>query len=57
MVTFDVNGVKCRALLDTGARSSHASPTVLECFHLRPIRQQFKHIETMYGTSNKAIDI
>ena len=57
MVTFDVNGVKCRALLDTGARSSHASPTVLECFHLRPIRQQFKHIETMYGTSNKAMDI
>ena len=57
MVTVDVNGVKCRALLDTGAGSSYASSTLLNCLHLRPIRQQFKRIEMMFGTSNKAIDI
>ena len=57
MVTVDVNGVKCWALLDTGAGSSCASSTLLDCLHLRPIRQQFKRIEIMFGTSNKAIDI
>ena len=57
MVTVDVNGVKCRALLDTGAGSSYASSTLLNCLHLRPIRQQFKRIEMMFGTSNKAIDV
>ena len=30
---------------------------LLGCFHLCPIRQQFKHIEMMFGTSNKVIDI
>ena len=57
MVTVDVNGVKCRALLDTGTGCSYASSTLLDCLHLRPIRQQFKSIEMMFGTSNKAIDI
>ena len=57
MVTVDVNGVKCRALLDTGAGSSYASSTLLDRFHLRPLRQQFKCIEMMFGTSNKAVDI
>ena len=57
MVTVDVNGVKCQALLDTGAGSSYASSTLLDRFHLRPLRQQFKCIEMMFGTSNKAVDI
>ena len=30
---------------------------LLDCLHLRPIRQQFKRIEMMCVTSNKAIDI
>ena len=49
--------MKRRALLDTGAGSSYVSSTLLDCSHLRPIRQQFKRIEMMFGTSNKAIDI
>ena len=49
--------MKRRALLDTGAGSSYVSSTLLDCLHLRPIRQQFKRIEMMFGTSNKAIDI
>ena len=57
IVTVDVNGVKCRALLDTRAGSFYASSTLLDCLHLRPIRQQFKRIEVMRVTSNKAIDI
>ena len=57
MVTVDVNGVKCRALLDTGAGSSYASSTLLDRLYFRPLRQQFKCIEMMFGTSNKAVDI
>ena len=52
-----MNGVKCRALLDTRAGSFYASSTLLDCLYLRPIRQQFKRIEMMCVTSNKAIDI
>ena len=43
--------------MDTGAGSSHASSTLLDRLHLRPIRQEFKRIEMMFGTSNKAINI
>ena len=32
-------------------------PTLLDRFHFRPLRQQFKCIEMMFGTSNKAVDI
>ena len=45
VVTVDVNGVKCRVLLDTGAGSSYASLALLDCLHLRPIRHQFKRIK------------
>ena len=44
-------------LLDTGAGSSYASSTLLDELQLRPIRQEFKRIEMMFGTSNKAINI
>ena len=57
IVTAEVNGIKCRALLDTGAGSSYASSTLLDRLQLRPIRQEFKRIEMMFGTSNKTINI
>ena len=57
MVTVDMNGVKCRALMDTEAGSCFASSTLLDCLHLRPIRQQLNRIEVMFGTSKKVIDI
>lgn len=57
IITVQVNGGKWRALLDTGAGSSHASSTILDCLRLRPVRQEFKRIEMMFGASNKAISI
>ena len=57
IVTAEVNGIKCRALLDTGAGSSYALSTLLDRLQLRPIHQEFKRIEMMFGTSNKAINI
>ena len=49
--------MKCRALLDRGAGSSYASSTLLDRLRLRPIRQEFKRIEMMFGTSNQAINL
>ena len=57
MVTAEVNDIKCRALLDTGAKISYTSSTFLDRLQSRPIRQEFKRIEMMFGTSNKAINI
>ena len=44
-------------LLDTGAGSSYASSTLFDGLQLRPIRQELKRIEMMFGTTNKAINI
>ena len=40
VVVVDVNGVKCRALLDTGAGGSYASPAILDHLGIRPIREE-----------------
>ena len=37
VVVVDVNGVKCRALLDTGVGSSYASSAILDHLGIRPI--------------------
>ena len=52
VVTVYVNGVKCRALLDTGAGSSYASSALLDLIKAKPTRNEFKRIEMMLGTVN-----
>ena len=57
MVVVEVNGIKCRALLDTGAGSSYASSAILDHLRFRPLREEFKRIEMMLGSVNKAIGV
>ena len=57
VVVVDVNGVKCRALLDTGAGSSYASSAILDHLGIRPIREEFKRIEMMLGSTSKVIGV
>ena len=57
VVAVEVNGVKCRALLDTGAGSSYASSAILDHLGVRPLREEFKRIEMMLGSVNKAIGV
>ena len=57
VVVVDVNGVKCRALLDTGAGSSYASSAILDHLGIRPIREEFKRIEMMLGSNSKVIGV
>ena len=56
-VLVQVNGITCRALLDTGAGSSYASATLTERINQQPIRNNYKRIEMMLHTTTKTVDI
>ena len=56
-VLVQVNGITCRALLDTGAGSSYASATLTERINQQPIRKDYKRIEIMLHTTTKTVDI
>jgi len=42
-----VNGIECKALLDTGAESSYVSAALVEWLNKRPTRGKPKQIEMM----------
>ena len=56
-ILVQVNGITCRALLDTGAGSSYASTTLTERINQQPIRKDYKRIEMMLHTATKTVDI
>lgn len=56
-VMVQVNGVKCLALLDTGAGSSYASNTLINRLSLKPKKTEVKRIEMMLHTSKKKSEI
>ena len=47
MVVVDVDGIRCRALLDTGAGSSYVSAALVEQLNKRPAHVEHKQIEMM----------
>ena len=57
VVVVDVEGVKCRALLDTGAGSSYASATLLDRIGVRPGRRQVRKIEMMLGVATREVEL
>ena len=52
-----VNGIKCRALLDTGAGASYASATLIKHIKEKPKRTEVKRIEMMLHTAIRKIEI
>ncbi len=56
-VVVRVNGVKCRALLDTGAGSCYASSALIERLRIKPIRRERKEIEMLMHTTTRKIDV
>ena len=50
-------GVKCRALLDTGAGSSYASAALLDRLKIRPHQREVRQIEMMMGVVTKPVEI
>lgn len=53
----NVNGVTCRALLDTGATVSYASGYLLDRLKLRPTRTHTRRIQTIVGVVAKRSEI
>ena len=54
-VVVEVMGVKCRALLDTGARSSYTSAALLDRLRIRPHQREVRQIEMMMGVVTKPV--
>ena len=56
-VIIDIEGIKCCALIDTGAGASYTSSTLIDRINKKPIRKQYKRIETIMGSSTKSIPV
>ena len=52
-----VNGVKCRALLDTGSDSSYISESFIDLLKINPVRNEYKTIETLTNSTTKNLKI
>ena len=50
MVVVSVEGVKCRALLDTGSGNSYVSAALIGLLSMRGIRKEVRHVEMMLGS-------
>ena len=57
VVIISVDGMKCRALLDTGAGSSYISSTIVSKLNKQPVRRYTKKIEMMLYTTNSKLSI
>ena len=53
IVLVNLNGMTCRALLDTGATASYASGNILDLLNLVPSRTLTRRIQTIVGIVTK----
>ena len=57
VVVVEINGVKCHALLDTGAGSSYASNVLNNQLKIKPVKVEQRRIEMMIGSVTKNIEL
>ncbi|XP_065070928.1 uncharacterized protein LOC135695688 [Rhopilema esculentum] len=57
VVVVKVNGITCRALLDTGAGSSYISSKLVDILKIKPVTREYRQIDMMMATANQRIDI
>ena len=57
VVIVEVEGIKCRALLDTGAGSSYASAALLDRLPKRESKRETRKIEMMLGTTTREMEL
>mgnify|MGYP002803810795 FL=1 len=53
----NVEGVRCRALLNTGAGSSYASAALLNLLAKRDYRRETRRVEMMLGTVTREMEL
>ena len=56
-MVVEIEGVKCRALLDTGAGTSYVSSKIIDLVNKKPIRNETKTIQTLMSSSNQKIPV
>ncbi|XP_068738114.1 uncharacterized protein [Montipora capricornis] len=54
VVNVKVNGIECRALIDTGAGSSYASAKLIDLLKIKPIDVKIKQIDMLLGGNPEA---
>ena len=52
-----MNGITCRALLDTGAGSSYISSKLFDILKIKLVIREYRQIDMMMASANKRIDI
>ena len=57
VVLLEIDGIKTRALLDTGAGSLYASARLINALHKQPTETKTKHIEMMLGSTTTKVEI
>ena len=57
VAVVNVNNIMCKALLETVARSSHASTALLDRLKLKPIKKETKDIDMMMPSTTKKLEI
>ena len=57
VVVVEVAGIKCRAILDSGAGSSYTSAALLERIGAKPHHSGLRKIEIMLGASSRVMEV
>ena len=57
VVVVLINGIKCRALSDYGARSSYISSTIVNLLRKPPAMKETQRIEMMMNSTTRNIQI
>ena len=57
VVVVIVNGVKCLALLDTGAGSCYVSEALIRQLGKKPVRREHRRIDMMMLSTKKLVEI
>ena len=57
VMVVKVNGIKCRAMLDSGSGSSYVSSTIIDKIKAKPLRKERRNIEMLMHTTTKQVSI
>ena len=57
VVIVNVDGIECRALIDSGAASSYASAKLLDKLGKKPIDVKYKKVEMLMATTTTRMEI
>ncbi|XP_044167470.1 uncharacterized protein LOC122951528 [Acropora millepora] len=57
VVIVEVNGIKCRALIDSGAGSSYVSAKLIELLRMKPAEIQTKRIDMLLSSKQARLEV